>query len=269
MTIEYFEGSNGENADSGEGSPYYTLDLPDLKKGDRVAFEAVDQWGKIIYAPEPAVFPSPIELLKPEEGQLVTAGDQVIIRWTGGEAEGVVYGAGYESLDGESRYFTNTAQSQELTVPAGQTQQGSAVFGAGATTGETQLLSLTSDELMQTSYFLVSTATAVNLIITGRLSTITEPMITERIPKPPVPAGCPNNGYHNHPRAVAHCVAELVTTLGIAGHIWANRKNYDIRHGCSFPKFYSWLNYCVGWRDRFEPMAWVGCCECDRPACPG
>ena len=262
MSIEY-DGANGESTETGAGYPYYTMDLPDLKGGDMVVFEARDQFGAIIYAPEPAIIPTAIELLEPQESQELMAGDEVRILWTGGEAEGVVYGAGYESLDGESRYFTNTAQSQELTVPAGQTQQGSAVFGAGATTGETKLLTLTTDELMQKSYFFVSTASAISLNLVDS---------TESIAERSWPAGCPriipvtNQSY---PLAMAHCTAEIPLTLGISLAIWNNRKNYDGDHGCTKQPSLSSLIYCTNWRAEFHPMAWVGCCSCKKSACPG
>jgi hypothetical protein len=261
MSVEY-SGANGESTETGDGYPYYTMDLSYLKGGDMVVFEARDQFGAIVYAPEPAVIPMAVELLEPEEGQELVAGDEVRIRWAGGEAEGVVYGAGFESFDGESRYFKDTAQSQELTVPVGQTKQGSAIVGAGATTGQTQLLSLTLDELMQTSYFYVSAATAINVTVSGGGA---------RHPMPSsVPSGCPDRGYHNSVRAQVHCNAEMFLTLGISISIWNNRIIYDQKHGCDFGlNGMNPLCYCSDWRERFAPMAWVGCCDCDKPACPG
>jgi len=260
MIIEYLGGDEEESTEAGDGSPIYTMDLPDLKGGDMVVFEARDQFGVIIYAPEPAVIPMAIELIEPTEGQELVAGDEVIIRWTGGEAEGVTFGAGYESLDGESSYFKDTAQSKELTIPVGQTQSGNGVIGAGAVTGETQLLSLTSDELMEVSYFFVSTATGISLSVTGSAGRNTAPRA--------VPTGCPDSGYHNVSRATVHCHAEFAFTLGFGSIIWNNRYKYDVRHGCTFVNM-TGMRYCTNWRTNYAPMAWVGCCNCQKPACPG
>ena len=262
MIIEYLGGDEEESTEAGDGSPIYTMDLPDLKGGDMVVFEARDQFGVIIYAPEPAVIPMAIELIEPTEGQELVAGDEVIIRWTGGEAEGVTFGAGYESLDGESSYFKDTAQSKELTIPVGQTQSGNGVIGAGAVTGETQLLSLTSDELMEVSYFFVSTATGISLSVADSTNSLTFPAS--------VPAGCPDRGYHDQGRSIAHCVSEAVLSLGFSNIIWINRHSYDVNHGCRE----QWLprpplNYCNVWRRDYAPMAWVGCCICQIPPCPG
>jgi hypothetical protein len=47
MTIEYLGGGDVESTEAGDGSPIYTMDLPDLKGGDMVVFEARDQFGAI------------------------------------------------------------------------------------------------------------------------------------------------------------------------------------------------------------------------------
>jgi len=124
MNIEYFGGANGESTESDYESPYYTMDLSDLKGGDMVVFEARDQFGAIIYAPEPAVIPMAIELLEPEEGQELMAGDEVIIRWTGGEGA-EVFSAAYAALDGSVLYTVEEPPggAGSVRIPTGQTVQ--------------------------------------------------------------------------------------------------------------------------------------------------
>jgi len=103
MSIEY-DGANGESTETGDGSPFYSMGLPDLKGGDMVVFEARDQIGAIVYAPEPAVIPMAVDLLEPEEGQEIMEGDELLIRWAGGEGA-EVFTAAYAALDGSVLYW--------------------------------------------------------------------------------------------------------------------------------------------------------------------
>jgi len=221
MSIEY-DDANEESTETGDRSPYYIMDLPDLKGGDMVVFEARDQFGAIIYAPEPAVIPMAIELLEPEEGQEVMAGDEVIIRWTGGEGA-EVFSAAYAALDGSALYFDDLEPSESgaYTVPAGQTVEGAGIVGVGAITGDTAVIGTFDGEFMSgESYFLVSRDAGITIDV----SPITD---GNGIQAKKRSTGCPDKGVIRSDALLA-CMGQFAA-LGIGAIVWEARRQIEFR----------------------------------------
>lgn len=219
MSIEYWIDSNWVNTETVDVSPYYTMDLPDLSGGDMVVFEARDQFGAIIYAPEPAVIPMAIELLEPEEGHEIMAGDEVMIRWTGGEGA-EVFSAAYAALDGSALYFDylEPSESGAYTVPAGQTVEGEAIVGVGAISGETSVIgTMDSDFSTNASYFLVSRESGISVNV----------MVEEDIPyaRNTSSEGCPRVEEKNRN---GECIAQFAA-LGIGAIVWETRRQLEYK----------------------------------------
>ena len=223
MTIEYLGGGDVESTEAGDGSPIYTMDLSDLKGGDMVVFEARDQFGVIIYAPEPAVIPMAIELLEPEEGQEVMAGDEVIIRWTGGEGA-EVFSAAYAALDGSALFWDDLEPSESgaYTVPAGQTVEGAGIVGVGAITGDTAVIGTFDGEFMSgESYFLVSRDAGITIDI----SPVTD---GKGIQADRRSTGCPAGKGISDSTVSLGCMAQFAA-LGIGAIVWEARRQIEFR----------------------------------------
>jgi len=258
MTIEYLGGDDVESTEAGDGSPIYTMDLSDLKGGDMVVFEARDQFGVIIYAPEPAVIPMAIELLEPEEGQEIVAGDEVIIQWTGGEGA-EVFSAAYAALEGSAIYTVDVASwGVSATIPAGQTGQGDAVLGVGAISGEVQVISsFDEDWLSHESYFLISREIGITTTV---------------LPPSGVTTSATSNQDTCHAAGKVFglgvwegaCAAQFAA-FGIGAIIWENRRQCDLNNpdNESCRKTTTNFTYCVNYgRDLGHGNWHPGCTEC-------
>ena len=244
MTIEYDVVANGETTEVEveDGSPIYTMDLSDLKGGDMVVFEARDQFGAIIYAPEPAVIPMAIELLEPEEGQEIVAGDEIIIRWAGGEGA-EVFSAAYVALDGSALYSEELDSEglRTFTIPPSKIAPGAAVFGVGAITGETEVVdTFDSGFITSESYFLVSReAGAVVDVISAGESTVEETE-SRALTKCPYAGGSYDDSHTS-------CVAQFAA-LGIGAIVWTVRRNMDAAiEGMAPCRSDAILNYCASY----------------------
>ena len=79
----------------------------------------------------------PLELVEPESDQTIVPGEEVVVRWAGGE--GATHIAAFYADDlGEEQYFE--AQKYEavdsITVPAGIIREGGGIIGATALSGD-------------------------------------------------------------------------------------------------------------------------------------
>jgi len=257
MNIEYFGGANGESTESDDGSPYYTLELPELKGGDMVVFEALDQRGEIIYAPEPAVIPMAIELLDPQEGTQIVAGDEFIIRWNGGEGA-EVFSVAYAALDGSALFWDDLEpmESGTYTVPAGQTVGGSAVVGVGAITGDTAVIgTLDSEFITDASYFVVSREVGNEIAVRGEVEATYDDDHTRQCR-----AGAGVGGS-----AQGQCMAQFAV-LGIGAIVWETRRQMDNKIEGNKPCA-SWpggaLDYCKTYGAAFGYLHWgTNCLAC-------
>ena len=223
MAIEYLNDTDGVSTETGDGPPSYSMDLPDLKGGDMVVFEARNQFGVIIYAPEPAVIPMAIELLEPEEGQEVMAGDEVIIRWTGGEGA-EVFSAAYAALDGSALFWDDLEPSESgaYTVPAGQTVDGAAIVGVGAITGDTAVIGTFDGGFMSgESYFLVSRDAGITIDV----NPVTDGKGTQADRRS---TGCPAGKGISDSTVSLGCMAQFAA-LGIGAIVWEARRQIEFR----------------------------------------
>jgi hypothetical protein len=288
MTVTYLDDAKKE--------PVYTLKLPNITGGTAIRFKAMTPEGRTIYAPPSAIFPTPIVLLEPQEGQAIKAAEPVLVLWKGGHGAGVKQAGGFQSMDGEVSYFKQARpRSHWLVIPRNRTIPGPMIVGVSAMAGDTQLLELPEAVIKRKSFFFVSRETGISLDVSdpdglafllknraakeiGRCSSKVASRLLDSIIPPAaaslsaVPAGCPDSGYHDYNRASAHCMAEAILSFGIANMIWDNRRYFDWARGsqscrANLPAIY--LSYCTRWRIDYAPMYWVGCCMCDNPPCPG
>jgi len=221
MTIIDSDDGHSESTESGDRYSYYTLELPELKGGDMVVFEARDRSGTLIYAPEPAVIPMPIVLLDPREGQDVIAGEEVNISWTGGEGADL-FSAAYAALDGSATYSTYETPGEAglVEVPPDHTVPGAAICGVGAITGEIDVVNaLGSDYFTRESYFIISRHTGIRIEIgmAGKISVIGRAL-----------TACPEeiNGTTSYWNST--CIAEFAA-LGIGAIVWENRRQVEFK----------------------------------------
>ena len=261
MEIDYFAGSDVDESGTGEIIPYYFLDLPDLKGGDTVQFLAVSPSGAKIFAPPPAIIPMAIELLEPQEGQEIIAGDEVLIRWTGGEGA-KVFSAAYAALDGSALYSVEEAPGEagSGTIPAGQTVQGDAVLGVGAIAGDIGVMvSFDNNFMSRESYFLVSREAGVQVFVQPKAVTRTHDVTQSSFYCPPVSAGMGDYA------ANFSCMGQFAA-LGIGAIIWENRRQCDLKRSSDNNPCRSTTNilqYCVEYGSRMGHAHWSsGCLWC-------
>jgi len=218
MTIEYFTETGGVSTETESTYPYYAMDLPDLKGGDMVVFEARDQFDRIIYAPEPTVIPMAVELLEPEEGQEIMEGDELLIRWRGGEGA-EVFSAAYVALDGSAKYWDNIMPDASgiFTVPAGETVAGMAIAGVGAISGDTAVIeTLDSEFITYDSYFLVSREVGIEINVRNSMEVKVKA------------TGCPFSGSGGYSLAKCSCTLQFAA-LGIGAIVWETRRQLDLK----------------------------------------
>jgi hypothetical protein len=266
MTISYLgvEMDDVESTESGE-NPVYTMDLPELKGGDMVVFEARDQFGAIIYAPEPAVIPMAIELLEPQEGMEIVAGDEVVISWTGGEGA-ELFSAAYAALDGSALYFDDLEPSESgaYTLPAGQTVEGAAIVGVGAISGETSVIGTIDSEFSTNeSYFLVSREVGISVNV----------MVAEDVPyaRNTSPDGCPRVEEKNRN---GECIAQFAA-LGIGAIVWETRRQLEYKEhpetrrcgaeGTARDADNGAMKYCTSYAYSYGFRWLTGCMSCITP----
>ena len=262
MTIEYLTDADGVSAETGDGSPYYTMDLSDLKGGDMVVFEARDQFGAIIYAPEPAVIPMAIELLEPEEGQEILAGDELLIRWTGGDGA-EVFSVAYAALDGSALFSDDLLQgaSGTFTVPAGQTVEGTGIVGVGAITGDISVIdTFDSEFISRESYLLITRSVGVEVPAKSAQSVLEASRIC--------PSGDPGMASID---AIPACTGEFAA-LGIGAIIWENRRQAALKvcdNECCRSTTNNW-EYCIQYGKMAGHASWNPhclACFCNQNKC--
>ena len=230
MTIEYFE-----DADVG-ALPYYILEPTELKPGDMMVFEAVHPSGEIIYAPEPAIIPTAIEFLDPREGQEMMAGEEIPMRWTGGDGAELFFTA-YAPFDGSALFLDALTPGETGTfiIPAGQTVSGAAMVGIGAISGDIAVIDTFDGEFRtDESYLLVARAAGIHVVVTPKAGTLEAQESDE---------GCPfsGGGFMD-----AHYSCSLQWMLGFRD-IWKEHRKADLEIEGNAPcatEDYGGMTYC-------------------------
>ena len=186
-----------------------------------VVFEARDQLGAIVYAPEPAVIPMAVELFEPVEGQEIMEGDELLIRWAGGDGA-EIFSTAYAALDGSVLYRDDIdpGETGEFTVPPGQTVAGTAIVGVGALSGDASVIdTLDNDFLTDKSSFIVSRGVYATLEVLPVGGTTV--MRTSR-----TGTGCPYAGDGSWGNARRACILQFAA-FGIGFAIWSARAGIE------------------------------------------
>ena len=236
MTLEYFKDPDGESTDSGGALPYYFMETHDFEPGAMMVFQAVHPSGEIVYAAEPAIIPTAVEILDPQAGQEIMEGNDVFIRWTGGEGAGLFLTA-YVPLDGSALFLDALAPGEAGTfvVPAGQTVAGAAMVGVGAISGDIGVIDTFDSEFRtDASYLLVSRGAAIDILVKAEAAASEKQERDE---------GCPFSGGGF---LSAHYSCSLQWMLGL-GDIWKEHRNTDLEIEGNAPcatEDYGGMTYC-------------------------
>ena len=144
----------GDEASDENGIPIYYIELYDLKGGDSLTFVAKRPDGTVIYAPPSAQIPMSLELVEPEPDQTIVPGEEVIVRWAGGE--GATHIAAFYADDlGEEQYLDvqQYGDVESITVPPGIIREGGGIIGAAALSGDHHSFQVDSgDDQLESSF---------------------------------------------------------------------------------------------------------------------
>lgn len=250
MEVGFFQEVSADGGESQNAFPYYFLDLPDLEGGDSVTFMAKSAGGAILYAPLPAVIPMGLELIEPTAGQAISAGEEVVIRWSGGEGA-TIFGASYAAIEGEGEFtkYLTANQGNEITVPDGSTKEGSAIFAVSGITGTIEVLSQPLDTIVTGSYFLVTRDAYIQSVISSGSLVVNPSPSSAVTANTTCPCKCMPVGA-----AIPLCIAEHVAIVGWI--IWKIRAGMDGR-GC-----WNSASYCQIYSQICNHAAWSkGCLD--------
>lgn len=136
-----------------EGDGLYSLDMAGYSAGDTLVFTANDAVGNLIYTSSGVI---PGEVLLTAARLPYAAGAEYTMEWAGGSGA-AAFAADYADLINGLVYSDNFASGKgSMTIPAGITYAGDAVFAASAISGDTKFLNLTEEDLQTRSYFLIN-----------------------------------------------------------------------------------------------------------------
>ena len=251
----------GELSDGVEGNvPYFYLEMPDLKGGDMLTLVVRRSDGRLIYAPPSAQIPMPIELIEPSPDQKIVPGEEMVVRWVGGEGATHIE-ALYGPDEGGDSYLVirRYADVLQLTVPPGIIKEGGGIIAAAAMTGEHPSFDSGSSDDAFVSSFVVTRYTGGHWEVTpdiaaaGRLAQDSKKSDN----------GCPNSGTHACKGAAKIC---LVSTPLFAP-MWAERCRIDATNHQPCHIQMCVLTYCAAWMSCFSvnPFYWVEGCMCPYP----
>jgi len=250
MEVGFFQEVSADGGESQNAFPYYFLDLSDLEGGDSVTFMAKNAGGAVLYVPSPAVIPMGLELIEPTAGQAISAGEEVVIRWSGGEGA-TIFGANYAAIEGEGQFTKYLAANQgnEIIVPNGSTKQGSAIFAASGITGTTEVLSQPLDTIVTGSYFLVTRDVYIQSVISSGSLAVNPSLSSAVTANTTCPCKCMPGGA-----AIALCTAEHILIGGL--FVWNIRAGMDGRDCWDSNK------YCTIYSQICNHAAWSkGCLD--------
>ena len=136
-----------------EGDGLYSLDMAGYSAGDTLVFTANDAEGNLIYTSS-GVIPAEVKMTSPRLPHV--AGAEYTLEWAGGSGA-TAFAADYADMISGLVYSDNFASGKgSMTIPAGITYAGDAVFAASAISGDTKFLNLTEEDLQTRSYFLIN-----------------------------------------------------------------------------------------------------------------
>ena len=257
----------GEEASDGDSMPIYYLELRDLKSGDLLTFVAKRSDGTLIYAPPSAQIPMPIELVAPEPDQPVVPGEEVVVRWAGGDG-GTHIAAFYADDLGEEQYLNvqKYGEVESITVPPGILREGGGIIGAAALSGDhVSFHANASTDQIEPSFVVYRSD---EVLIQGQ--TVLEGFS----------AGCPPGEKYgnahgccpNKPVSVASanalCAAESAAVIGL--FVWGARWTMDrlAHHPCRMTEcakkacYFGPMYYCIIYSSHYSHLSWRKGCSC-------
>ena len=246
-----------EGAGEGEGNvPYFYLEMRDLKGGDSLTLVAKHSDGRLIYAPASAQMPMPIELVEPSPDQTIFPGEEVVVRWVGGE--GATHVEALYVPDQEGDVYQDVRRYgdvEQITVPSGVIKEGGGIIAAAAMSGDHPSFNSGPSEDAFVSSFVVSSYQG------GHWEVTPETALGGRFPPDrSLSNSCPEAGTHACKGAAKICL--MATALLFGYFLWNTRYNMDKNNHppCDFPL--GFLGYCQTWISCQAPIVWVEGCLC-------
>ena len=255
----------GDEASDEDNVPIYYLELHDLKGGDSLTLVAKRSDGTLIYAPPSAQIPMPLELVEPVPDQAIIPGEEVVVRWTGGEG-GSHIAAFYADDLGEEQYLDvqKYGEVESITVPAGIIREDAGIIGAAALSGDHSSFQInTSADPLESSFVVYRDDAIVIPDQSDLRATWTCPpgYVPGNSPK----SCCPfdrNTGTDT--LQGVKCTAEFVAIAGAI--VWGVRAGIDKRKYPPCTRYVKGplhiLNYCINYSVSFSHTSWRAGCLC-------
>lgn len=251
----------GDGESDEDSVPIYYLELYDLKGGDSLTLVAKRSDGTLIYAPPSAQIPMPLELVEPEPDQTIVPGEEVVVRWVGGEGASHI-AAFYEDDLGEEQYLDlqKYGDVESITVPPGIIREGGGIIGAAALSGDHSSFQTNMTEDTSVPYFLVYRDAAI-------VATIDQPSAEgyssgcspEQKQRPQTGVCCPNSPMSGYAAGPA-CLAEHAVIVGAV--VWGTRWGMDAKAYPPCPVPGGPMGYCVGYSTNYSHTTWTKGCMC-------
>jgi hypothetical protein len=245
----------GEESDE-DSVPIYHLELYDLAGGDSLTFEAKRSDGTLIYTPPTAEIPMPLELVEPELDQTIIPGEEVIVRWTGGEG-GSHIAAFYADDSGEEQYLNvqKYGDVESITIPSEVIKEDGGIIGVAALSGSHSLFRENTSAAPQVESTFVVHRKAARFIPDQRnLEGLSAGCPAGQ--KKGVIGCCPDEPMPKA-AAIAVCAAEFVAIVGI--FIWGIRCQRD-EPPCKFTGGHA--EYCSQYSFTYSHLHWQRGCIC-------
>lgn len=253
--------------ESDEGNiPIYYLELYDLKGGDSLTLVAKRSDGRLIYGPPSAQIPMPLELVEPEPDQVVIPGEEVVVRWAGGE--GSTHIAAFYAQDSrEEEPYIEAGKFGELefiTLPQGVIRAGGGIIGVVAVSGSDLVFQEEKETGTLRSEFTVPRTVGIHIQPEGALQALGALGACPAGQKVGGAGHCCTYSPSTGTTMVLACVAEHVAIVGIA--VWGTRLAIDKANykPCNIPGIQTPLNYCNQYSQYWSHYSWGRGCICPR-----
>jgi len=252
----------GDEASDEDSAPIYSLELHDLKGGDSLTLVAKRSDGTLIYAPPSAQIPMALELVEPSVDQPIIPGEEVVVRWAGGEGASHI-AAFYADDLGEEQYWNvqKYGDVESITIPPGIIREAGGIIGGAALSGDHPSFKINTSADPLESSFIVYRDQAI--VIPDQRA------LTSHGSCPPGQypghsgACCPNSPM-GKTAAGAICTTEFVAIIGAI--VWGVRSRIDRKEFaycekyCCGPAHITF--YCVNYSSLFSHWKWQRGCVC-------
>ena len=236
--------------------PVYHLKLYDLTGGDSLTFVANRSDGTLIYAPPIAQIPMPISLIEPVPDQSINPGEELVVRWAGGEG-GTHIAALYADNQGAEEYMDiqKYAGVTQITVPAGVIREGLGIIGAAALVGDIPTVQSGTSGLTDESSFVAYRVAEASIDV--------KPATDVGLGGVKWHEGCPKEKGWGPERANQFCSVKSGKYVAIMREIiWRIHWKQDEAHYPPCPATCG-LNYCKGYLTLYG-VHWQENCLCPR-----